>query len=221
MTTHWLPTGLTLLALTVAGCTPGGSPQEPVATAAASSRVAPSAGSAGSAPTHHHSDHDHAKMTPAEKAAMGGSEDAGPSAAAAMVCGREVRGAVTRTLALAEPVAEPTPSWDGDGRLFGCVYRVRGGLLLLSVQDATDPAAGEAVFTATRSSLRGARRLTGVAAFGLVGYESPDGTVIFLKDGKTLRVDASGLRGSSLPAGFDRAEVAYGVAAAVVACWTE
>ena len=56
---------------------------------------------------------------------------------------------------------------------------------------------------------------------GLPSFATPDGNVAFLKDGKTLRVDASGLPATTLPQGSSNGEVAYAVAAAVVGCWTE
>ena len=65
-----------------------------------------------------------------------------------------------------------------------------------------------------------AESLPGLQSLGLPAFRS-GGTVVFLKDGKTLRVDGSGLSAAALPAGLSRGEVAYGVAAAVVACWSE
>jgi hypothetical protein len=45
--------------------------------------------------------------------------------------------------------------------------------------------------------------------------------VVFLKDHKTLWVDATRVAASDLPEGTNRQDAAYGVAAAVIACWTE
>jgi hypothetical protein len=60
-----------------------------------------------------------------------------------------------------------------------------------------------------------------MAGFGFPSFETPRGDVVFLKDHKTLWVDATRLARSDLPDGATRAHVAYGVAAAVIACWTE
>jgi len=63
--------------------------------------------------------------------------------------------------------------------------------------------------------------LKGLQAFGLPAYESADGRVVFLKDGKTLAVDAGALPRVAGPGGESRTEVAYAVAADVVGCWSE
>ena len=44
--------------------------------------------------------------------------------------------------------------------------------------------------------------------------------MVFRKDHKTLWVDAGRLSRGGLPTGMSRTDVAYGVAAAVVACWS-
>jgi hypothetical protein len=56
---------------------------------------------------------------------------------------------------------------------------------------------------------------------GFPAVSTRAGDVVFLKDGKTLHVDATRLPDASLPRSFSRSEVAYSVAAAVIACWKE
>jgi hypothetical protein len=149
---------------------------------------------------------------------MGGAGAAGPSQAARMICSQEIRDAVARTFELAQA---PRSTGDWSHRVFTCRYRLPGGPLILSVQDATNEHAGRAYFTGLRSRLTGARDIEGVESFGFPAFETPDGNVAFVKDGKTLRVDASDVAKASLPADFSMAEAAYGVAAAVIGCWTE
>ncbi len=141
-----------------------------------------------------------------------------PSKTASMVCGAEIRGAVKRTFALSHAPSS-THTWSH--RLFTCTYALPGGPLRLSVKDLTDRKAGRAHFDGLRSSLAGARRIAGMASLGFPSFETASGNVVFLKDGKTLRVDATRVSRSALPAHFSRQEAAYGVAAAVIACWTE
>jgi hypothetical protein len=145
-------------------------------------------------------------------------EGPGPSQAAAMVCSDEVRDAVARTLQV-ERAPSGLHSWGYD--LFRCSYLLGAGELRLSVKDLDPAAPGRAWFDGLQARLPHARSLHGVEALGLPSFETIRGDVVFLKDHKTLRVDASRLAESRLPAGMSRTDVAYGVAAAVVACWSE
>ncbi len=96
-----------------------------------------------------------------------------------------------------------------------------GARLRLSVEDLDQAAPGRAAFDRLRSRLGGGRRITGVASFGFPAFETNGGNVVFLKDHKTLWVDASGVPRAALPPGISRVGAAYGVASAVIACWTE
>jgi len=147
---------------------------------------------------------------------MTGSDE--PSAAASMICGSEIRDAVRRVLQL--PRA-PTgrPSWSH--RTFGCTYPVAHGDLRMSVKDLDVAGLGRAWFDRLRGRLAGASPIAGLAAFGFPAFETPQGDVVFLKDHKTLWVDATGIAAADLPEGTNRQDAAYGVAAAVIACWTE
>jgi hypothetical protein len=145
----------------------------------------------------------------------------GPSETARMVCEEdEIRDAVKRAFQMPD---EPTSShtWRSSGRVYACRWSVPQGTLRMTVQDATDPKAGRAYFDRLRGSLDGARPIRGMDNFGFPAFETAAGDVVFIKDGKTLHVDATRLPDASLPADFSRSEVAYSVASAVIACWTE
>jgi hypothetical protein len=149
------------------------------------------------------------------EAASGSPAVGAPSEAARMICTAEIREAVGRATEL-ESVAKGTSSWAG--RLYTCTYQLRGGPLVLSVEDSAKLAAGRRYFTALHDRATSARPLRGLLNFGLPSYQTSAGSVVFLKDGKTLTVDATELPTQNGKAPTD---VAYAVAAAVVACWTE
>lgn len=149
---------------------------------------------------------------------MGGGER--PSKPASMICSTEIQRAVKRTFAMSAVPAK-NDIWSKADRLYSCSYRVPGGSLALSVEDQLRPTTGSAYFRGLRGRLPGARPIRGVQSFGFPAFETPAGQVAFLKDGKTLLVDASGVGASSLPRSYTASEAAYSVAAAVVACWSE
>ena len=142
----------------------------------------------------------------------------GPSKSASMICGPEVRGAVADTLELDRT---PRALHSFAHRVFRCVYLVGAGEIRLSVDDADAAGAGRASFDTLRSRLPGSRALTGVEALGFPSFETVRGDVVFLKDDKTLWVDASRVPTTALPSGMTSTEVAYGIAAAIIACWNE
>ena len=164
--------------------------------------------------------HDKAGHAHHDGMAMDMSDMNGPSQPAAMICSDEIRDAVRRTFALSSAPGS-RDSWNKQQMLYSCVYDVRGSRLTLSVYDAMDVAAGRSHFDRLRLRLTGVHALRGVQALGFPSYQSASGHVVFLKDGKTLDVDASRLPASALPKDFSRSEAAYGVASAVIACWTE
>ena len=143
---------------------------------------------------------------------------AGPSETASMICGNEIRGAVRRNLDLANtPVG--LHAWHQ--RLYNCTYEVEAGDLRLSVKDLDRPGPGRAYYNRLRHRLAGAADIRGLASFGFPAFETPQGDVVFIKDHKTLWVDATDLKTADLPADMTRQDVAYGVASAVIGCWTE
>ncbi len=159
--------------------------------------------------THAHDDsHDHGE---------GGS---GPSAAARMVCSGDVVDDVNRIMDAPSEVT-PTSSWEPP--TFSCRFELESGPLVLTVHDATDRVSGMAYFQSERTSTADAAPIKGVYSLGLPAYETERGIVSFVKDGKTLEVDATGLRGERLGVGdsMTRPEIAYAVATSVLTCWTE
>lgn len=159
----------------------------------------------------------------AESASAPGSvthrEGAGaPSAAAAMICSKEIADSVRSTFEL-RTAPSAVDGWSA--QRYTCTYRLPGGRLRLSVQDLDQPGPGRAWFDALSNRL-GARTIRGVASLGFPAAETPvRGNVLFLKDDKTLLVDATAVGRSDLPKGLNRTEAAYGVAASVIACWSE
>jgi hypothetical protein len=153
-----------------------------------------------------------------QEASVAHSGTSGPSAPARMICGSEVRQAVKLMFGLLQ-MPSTTHTWSN--QIFTCTYALRGGALVLSVEDPADPKSGDVYFAALRSRLAGAQLIDGSENFGFPAFQTTSGNVVFLKDGKTLRVDASGLPDASLPLGASHMATAYAIAAAVVGCWTE
>jgi hypothetical protein len=141
-----------------------------------------------------------------------------PSPAATMICTAETGHSIERTFGL-RAVPARRPMWMPP--VYGCGWALPHGTLDLAVDDATRPGQGRRRFEQLEAATPGARRLTGMAGFGLPAFESRPGMVVFLKDGKVLSVDARRVAGQDLPDGFNRESVAYSVAAGVVACWSK
>jgi hypothetical protein len=135
-----------------------------------------------------------------------------------MVCGAEIAGDVA---ALADLAAAPPATSTWADRLFTCTYQLPAGPLVLSVKDSRDEDAGRAYFDSLRSTVGRTHRLHGLQSLGLPSYESLDGTVVFLKDGKTLTVDATALTSGVGSHQGSPAEVAYQIGSDVIGCWAE
>lgn len=143
----------------------------------------------------------------------------GPSDAARMVCSGQVTTNVKGIFGLeAEP--EPSSSWDKPA--FTCTYDIDGAPLVLAVHDATDEAEGQKYFDELQASSPGAENLKGMFSLNMPAFSTNEGEVAFLKDGKTLHVDATKLPGKLGPEGdVTQGAAAYSVAMAVLACWTD
>jgi hypothetical protein len=161
---------------------------------------------------------DTTEMSGEQSASGTGADAPGPSEAAAMVCSDEIRTAVAHTLQLPS-APQGLQAWESPR--FRCSYLLGAGELRLSVQDLDTAGPGQVFFDGLEARLPHATRLRGVEALGFPSFETTRGDVVFLKDHKTLWVDASRLTASALPTGMSRTDVAYGVAAAVIACWSE
>ncbi len=194
--------------LALSGCA---APENPPADPAPESHTMPD-GTVMDGQTHTHGDsHDHG---PGETAA-------GPSAAARMICAGDVVDDVTRIMDAPAEVS-PTSSWQAP--IFTCRFDLDAGTLTLSVHDASDTASGMAHFQNERISSTDAAPIRGVYSLGLPAYETKAGIVSFVKDGKTLEVDATGLNGErrlGVENTKTRSEIAYAVATSVLACWTQ
>lgn len=144
----------------------------------------------------------------------------GPSDPAGMICSLEIAQAVQRTFGLP---STPTATDRWVDQTYTCDYRLPSSTLRLSVKDLDEAGPGQAYFDGLASTLRGARPIKGLQNLGFRALETPRtvGGVVFLKDHKTLWVDASRVARQDLAPGFSRTGAAYGVAAAVIACWTE
>lgn len=141
-----------------------------------------------------------------------------PSSSAAMICTAETHEAVQHNLGLPSPPSS-TDHWAGG--TYTCTYHLSGGDLVASVQDATSAAAGQRYFDAVRARTPGLHKIDGLQNFGLPGYEDAHGIVLFIKDGKTLEIDATQLPASVGTYHQSPGDVAYGLAASVLACWSE
>ena len=150
--------------------------------------------------------------------APGGTEAGGPSEAAQMVCAGSVVTAVTKIVGLP---SEPTPASEWDAPMYSCTFDVDGDPLLLTVHDVADPAEGEAHFAETQQRLV-AREIEGLLGLGMPSFSTGEGVVGFLRDGKTLLVDATALPDGLGPDGTrTQHQVAYAVASAVLTCWVD
>ncbi len=200
-----LPAAIAVLAITLAGCSAAG----PSTAAAPPTSTAPSAKT--------HTMPDGSTMSDKDMAKMKHAAD--PSPAAGMVCTGDVPTSVARIFAV-DKTPHPTSTWAN--QIFTCTYKIGGDSLVLAVHDATDPAAGRAYFDELRTKLGTTKSLDGMVGLGFPAYETAGGRVVFLKDGKTLQVDASQVKSHRGADGdMSRTDLAYAVAAAVLACWSE
>lgn len=141
----------------------------------------------------------------------------GPSEAARMICEGQVVTAVGSILQLEGDVT-PSSAWQPP--VFTCTYDIDGAPLVLTVHDVSDAAEGRQHFDELQAS-QGASEIEGMLGLGLASFSTGDGVVGFLRDGKTLTVDAT-----ALPDGFagdstTQDAAAYAVASAVLTCWVE
>ena len=160
---------------------------------------------------------DGTEMSGSEHDAHAPQDGDGPSEAAQMVCAGQVVTAITKILGLdAEPT--PVPSWEAPE--YSCTYDIDGKPLVLSVHDAADETVGEAHYADVRDGLENAEDIEGLQGLGLPSFSTSEGVVGFLRDGKTLLVDATALPAGLGPDGTrTQDQVAYAVASAVLTCW--
>jgi hypothetical protein len=135
-----------------------------------------------------------------------------------MVCNEETKGDISKILALKS--APRTDSTWADST-YTCTYRLDGGPLVISVKESPDTASAQKHFNALQTQLKGAEPIKGLANLGFPAYQTPGGSVVFLKDNSTLHVDATGLPAALGPESVTPAAFSYQVATTILACWTE
>lgn len=153
---------------------------------------------------------------PATAGVSSGSSPGGPSAPALMVCSSEIKKDVATVLALPQT---PTTTSSWTDHLYTCTYHLASGTLVLSVKESSDTPSADAYFTTLQQHLGTTTPLTAAQALGNRGYQSSGGTVVVLKDDKTLQVDASALPAASGASRLSRADVAYEIATDILGCW--
>lgn len=141
---------------------------------------------------------------------------AGPSASARMICSAEIRADVA---ALFAPRALPLATSSWVGHRYTCTYQLPAGRLVLSVRESPDVPSARRYFAALRRHLGVTQPLSGISGLGLPAYQA-DGVAVFLKDDKTLEVNATAMPRWGGPASDSRTDLAYTLATDVLACWT-
>lgn len=142
----------------------------------------------------------------------------GPSEAALMVCGDQSMANVTSILAL-KSAPHTINSWANS--TFTCTYHLPDGDLVISVQEAADPAAARTYFEAMQALAKDATPIKGLANLGFPAYETADGSAVFQKDNMILHVDAADLPAAVGPNGVTPAAFAYQLSTTILACWVE
>jgi len=140
-----------------------------------------------------------------------------PSASAKMICGPETQDNVAKVLALP---ARPHTTDNWANTLYTCTYHLADGPLVLSVKESADDQAARGYFDALRVTLGSTHSIDGLANLGLPAYQDTAGSVVFVKDNMTLRVDAAHLSEKIGPHSVSRHDLAYEIATAVLACWS-
>ena len=131
-----------------------------------------------------------------------------------MICGIDVRSQVSGILHLSD-LPPTTSSWAD--HVYTCVYRLAAGPLTLSVQESTDAASAGAYFNASLQHLAANRQLSGL---GQLAYAAPTGSVVVLKDNKTLRIDVTALPSQLGRPPVPRTDLASELAVEIMGCWT-
>ncbi len=142
---------------------------------------------------------------------------AAPSESAQMVCGPEIRADVATILSLKTPPSTAT-SWAN--QLYTCTYRLANGPLAVSVKESGDAASARSYFEGLRRQLGPTQQLHGLDSLGLPAFETPNGNVAFLKDDKTLQIDATQLPPEVNSLHRQRSDLAYTLATDILGCWS-
>ena len=143
-----------------------------------------------------------------------GSASVGPSDSAKMICGIDVRSQVSGILHLSD-LPPTTSSWAD--QVYTCVYHLAAGPLTVSVQESADTASAGAYFNASLQHFAANRQLSGL---GQLAYTASTGSVVVLKDNKTLRIDVTALPSRLGRPPVQRTDLASELAVAIMGCWT-
>lgn len=137
-----------------------------------------------------------------------------PPALAAMVCGDDVRGDITKVLSLP---SQPETAATWADQLYTCTYRLPMGPLVLSIKQSADVTAAHAYYLADRKRIGSTMDTAGLGEYA---YRTTSGVVGLVKDNLTLTVDATGLPAQFGAQGQKRTDLAYEVASVILGCWT-
>ena len=140
-----------------------------------------------------------------------------PSASARMVCSQDTKRDVATALAL-KTAPSTTATWSD--HLYTCTYHLAGGPIVFSVKESGNVPAARTYLTTLQQRLGPSHPLRGAVGLGLPAYETSNGRVVFLKDDKTLQVDASSMPKQIGPSGESRTAFAYQMATDVLGCWS-
>jgi hypothetical protein len=155
--------------------------------------------------------------TAAGDAVPGAQNATKPSPSALMSCGSEIRHNAATLLALPAP---PRTSATWAHNVYTCTYHLAQGPLVISVHEAGDAPTARRDFIALAKQLGTTQPLRGAKGLGLPAYETAAGNVAFLKDDKTLQVDATQLPQHIEPSQRTRADLAYTLATDIMGCWS-
>jgi hypothetical protein len=135
-----------------------------------------------------------------------------------MVCGPEIRRNIGHLLAL-KPAPQGRATWRD--HVYTCTYQLPAGPLVLEVTESANVPAAHRYFASLRHQLAPTKPLKGLTGLGLPAYETRNGTAVFLKDNKVLRVDATKLEVNLRAKAGSQTDIAYEVATDVMGCWSE
>lgn len=142
----------------------------------------------------------------------------GPTEAAQMVCGDEVKKDMATRLGL--PEAPHSVNTFND-KIFTCTYHLTEGDLVISVKETANEKAAKTYFEAMQVEVPNAADIKGLANLGFPAYSNDAGSVVFLKDHMILHVNATDITTQLGPDKMTPAEFAYQTATTILACWKE
>jgi hypothetical protein len=101
--------------------------------------------------------------------------------------------------------------------VYTCVYHLAAGPLVLSVQESADRASATTYFNRSKQRIAADQQLSGL---GESAYAAAAGSIVVLKDNKTLRIDVTKLPSQLGQPPVLRTDLATELAGAIMGCWT-